>query len=67
MPAMKELAYCNTIWLGVFGFFVVDIFAVVLAMMKVPIVWLRIVIFMAGVALILSLPFVLVFSGCGIV
>jgi len=64
MPVMKGLAYCNTIWLG---FFVADIFAVGLAMMKVRIVWLRIVIFMAGVALILFLPFVLVFSGCGIV
>jgi hypothetical protein len=67
MPAMRGMDYCDAVWLSVFGLFVADIFAVVLVLIKVRIVWLRIVVFMAGVALLSSLPFILVFSGCGIV
>lgn len=67
MPAMRGMRYCDIVWLSVFGLFIADFFAVVVVLIRVRIVWLRIVVLIAGVALFFSFPFILVFSGCGIV
>jgi hypothetical protein len=67
MPTMSGIDSCGTVWLSVFGLLVADIFAVVLVLIKVRIVWLRIVALIAGFALLSCLPFILVFSGCGLV
>ena len=67
MMTSAGVRYCDFIWVGSLFVFLADVAVIAVVLQKVKTVWLRVAVFMAGVCLILALPFAILILGCGLV
>jgi len=67
MTTSAGVRYCEFIWAATLVVFLLDVAVVTVVLQKVKTVWIRVAVFMAGVSLILALPIMILFLGCGTV